>query len=375
MSTVAELARAPRRPAPHARLVGDVAGDRDQPRAHRVRRISLRHRARPRRRCARRHHGGAGVGERARDRGADAAPAAGHERHAAAQIDRLRARAHRRLRSAALRAPRRRRSPPSSAIVVRPSSAVASAGQPKYALGPPAASKLGLRRESRATSDAGLGGSARRTSSRTSSGRSAEHDRALEASRVAGAGAELLAEPRRPRLLREIREHDHGQQMLARARDRARPRAPPVRGVEMGVRDRERHEAVARELAREVEHQRRDRDRAHRQRAGEARGERRRGERQHRQEHHVRIPRAWIRSAPARAMPSEMIASVPSGRWGPCASIAPTGRIATVRARSSSWTSRQVRSISSWIAMRGSFWSCVLVRWAGMMRGIGGKLP
>src|SRR5262245_20910377 len=49
-------------------------------------------------------------------------------------------------------------------------------------------------------------------------------------------------------------------------------------------------------------------------------------------------------SAPARAIASAITTSVPSGRCGPCASTAPTGRIAVSRSRGRSRTSSQVRS-------------------------------
>ena len=45
------------------------------------------------------------------------------------------------------------------------------------------------------------------------------------------------------------------------------------------------------------------------------------------------------RSAPARAIASTMITSVESGRWGPWASVAPSGTTATARRRSSAATS------------------------------------
>src|SRR2546425_5183547 len=64
-------------------------------------------------------------------------------------------------------------------------------------------------------------------------------------------------------------------------------------------------------------------------------------------------PGAASRPAAARAIASAMITSVASGRWGPCASTAPTGTIATVFVRSRSRTSSQVRCARSRTAMGG----------------------
>src|SRR3989442_67689 len=64
-------------------------------------------------------------------------------------------------------------------------------------------------------------------------------------------------------------------------------------------------------------------------------------------------PRAASRAAAARAIASAMITSVARGRWGPCASTAPTGTIATVFVRSRSRTSSQVRCARSRTAMGG----------------------
>src|SRR4029077_15116953 len=52
-------------------------------------------------------------------------------------------------------------------------------------------------------------------------------------------------------------------------------------------------------------------------------------------------------------MVSAMITSVASGRCGPCASTAPTGRMATAFVRSRSRTSSQVRCAKSRTAMGG----------------------
>src|SRR5881628_2828459 len=65
-----------------------------------------------------------------------------------------------------------------------------------------------------------------------------------------------------------------------------------------------------------------------------------------------------------------MMTSVPSGRWGPCASTAPTGRTATVRVRSRSRASSHVISASSRIAIvQISRQSGVATRPAGVHHG------
>src|SRR5262245_47426564 len=57
------------------------------------------------------------------------------------------------------------------------------------------------------------------------------------------------------------------------------------------------------------------------------------------------VPAASSFSAPASAIASAITTSVPSGRCGPCASTAPTGRIATAPARATSRASSQVSSL------------------------------
>src|SRR5688500_13579369 len=56
------------------------------------------------------------------------------------------------------------------------------------------------------------------------------------------------------------------------------------------------------------------------------------------------MPRADRTSAPRRAIASAITTSVASGRCGPCASSAPTGRIATSRPGSSSLSSSHVEA-------------------------------
>ena len=120
-------------------------------------------------RARREDHGPAGVGERARGRGADAAACAGHHRDAPA----------RRLTTADPRPPSVRPAPPARGSAqgidqgARPSSAVASRGQAEVGAGAAGVLEGGLPSRMARERDAGLAGSSARMPSRTRSGRSA----------------------------------------------------------------------------------------------------------------------------------------------------------------------------------------------------------
>src|SRR5690349_10959893 len=156
---VAEMA--PRRPCErlHARRVGDVA--RDVP-CLPAAGAELRRDRRP---CARGYHDRrAGPDERTGHRHPDAPPPARAGDHGTPSGERHGASS---ARTASARiAPR-------TSIVRAPSSTPASAGEPKYARGPPAASKLVCPDRMAPLSERGLAGSDRRIASRTSSGRAA----------------------------------------------------------------------------------------------------------------------------------------------------------------------------------------------------------
>src|SRR5690606_1480954 len=117
--------------------------------------------------------GSARLRERHRDRLADPAPAAGHDGGAPVQAGTEPELVHcvTSPSSAATTASSRIR--PSAAIVSRPSSALADAGSPKYARGPPASSKVRFPSRIATESECGTSGSAARIVSRTHPGRSA----------------------------------------------------------------------------------------------------------------------------------------------------------------------------------------------------------
>src|SRR5207247_1292152 len=108
------------------------------------------------------HDRGAGVDERSCHRHADAAARAGDHRAPSSE---------RQGPSSASTASSR--IAPRASMVRAPSAAPAAAGAPKYARGPPAASKLVCPDRIATLSERGLAGSDRRIASRTSSGRAA----------------------------------------------------------------------------------------------------------------------------------------------------------------------------------------------------------
>src|SRR5262245_45114993 len=72
-------------------------------------------------------------------------------------------------------------------------------------------------------------------------------------------------------------------------------------------------------------------------------------------------PREESRSAPARAIASAMMTSVPSGRCGPCASTAPAGSTATVRSTDRSRTAVHVSDVRVCTAIRAFEFNLVSV--------------
>src|SRR5207247_6760287 len=144
----------------YAFWVGDVARDRPRPPSGRA---ELRGDGLEAVRGPGRHdHGRARLGERA-GHGQPDTPAAARD-DGAPSCERHRP-------SSA--SPASSRIAPSTSIVRAPASARASAGDPKYARGPPACSKLGCPARIPPLSERGLAGKERRKASRTNSGRAA----------------------------------------------------------------------------------------------------------------------------------------------------------------------------------------------------------